>query len=191
MKKNPRFECDICGKKYVIRQSLHAHKKVCVAVVVTAKSAAPIENNNNNREIEHQRQIDEMKQAFERERQEMKITFEKNMKYQINETVKHHFKTLRNDYATSTNRKKINKGMRQQVVNKQENACGACKLALTSYFQIDHIIGLQFGGTDDESNLMALCCECHAKKSISENQCRKKIQAAIQTILRENISVVR
>ena len=86
-------------------------------------------------------------------------------------------------------RKKISKEVRQHVVNKQENACGMCKLVLTPYFELDHIIGLQFGGTDDEANLMALCRDCHAKKSIKENQCRPQIKDAIQTILRENFVV--
>jgi len=75
--------------------------------------------------------------------------------------------------------------MRKHIAEKQGKTCGDCKAELTSYFEIDHIIGLQFGGTDDESNLMALCCECHAKKSVAENQCRKKINA-IQDILREH-----
>jgi predicted restriction endonuclease len=82
-------------------------------------------------------------------------------------------------------RKKISKVVRQHVVDKQEKACGMCKLVLTPYFEIDHIIGLQFGGTDDEANLMALCRDCHAKKSITENQRRDKIKDAIQTILSE------
>lgn len=43
---------------------------------------------------------------------------------------------------------------------------------------------MQFGGTDEETNLMALCRECHARKSIAENACRKQIHGAIQTILR-------
>ena len=86
-------------------------------------------------------------------------------------------------------RKNINKDVRRQVVDKQENACGMCKLALTPYFEIDHIIGLQFGGTDDEANLMALCRECHAMKSITENQCRPQIKDAIQTILREKLGI--
>ena len=79
--------------------------------------------------------------------------------------------------------------MRQHVVNKQENACGMCKLVLTPYFEIDHIIGLQFGGTDDEANLMALCRDCHAKKSIKENQCREQIKEAIQSIVSENFGI--
>ena len=87
----------------------------------------------------------------------------------------------------NTKRKKLSKDLRQKIVDKQENTCGSCKLALTPYFQIDHTVGLQFGGMDEESNLMALCCECHAMKSIAENQCRKQIQEAIQTILTDKL----
>lgn len=82
-------------------------------------------------------------------------------------------------------RKKINKDLRKQITEKQQNTCGECKSALSPYFELDHIIGLQFGGTNEESNLMALCRECHGIKSITENQCRKQIQDAITTILRE------
>ena len=91
--------------------------------------------------------------------------------------------------TVSMTRKKINKKVKQRIVDKQEKSCGECKLALTPYFEIDHIIGLQFGGTDDEVNLMALCRECHAIKSIGENQCRKQIQDAIHNILREKRNI--
>lgn len=80
-------------------------------------------------------------------------------------------------------RKKIKMELRKQIVDNQKNTCGKCKQVLSAYFQIDHIVGLQFGGTDDESNLMALCCECHVIKSIEENKRRKQIQEAIQAIL--------
>ena len=64
-------------------------------------------------------------------------------------------------------RKKISKVVRQQIAEKQQNTCGECKQLLSIHFQLDHVIALQFGGTDEESNLMALCCECHNIKSIS------------------------
>lgn len=60
-------------------------------------------------------------------------------------------------------RKHIKKEYRQQISDKQENECGECKQKLSAYFQIDHITAIQFGGSDDETNLMALCCECHVK----------------------------
>ena len=55
---SPKFECSVCGKKYIIRQSLHAHKKTCVPAPAISPSVQDI--------------VNEMKQAFEKERQEMK-----------------------------------------------------------------------------------------------------------------------
>jgi 5-methylcytosine-specific restriction endonuclease McrA len=50
------------------------------------------------------------------------------------------------------------------------------------------MIALQYGGTDDEQNLQALCCECHAKKSIIENKKRESIKKAIDFIINQEIS---
>ena len=50
---------------------------------------------------------------------------------------------------------------------------------------IDHKIGVQFGGTNDIDNLQALCLECHSEKTIKEIRKRKKIFDAIQHILSE------
>ena len=88
--------------------------------------------------------------------------------------------------TTTTKRKKISKGIRQRIADKQQHKCGECEQKLPPFFHLDHIVGLQFDGTDEESNLMALCYECHTKKNICENQSRKQIRDAIQNILREN-----
>ena len=93
------------------------------------------------------------------------------------------------DIRSRVKRKKINKETRKHIADGQQNTCGECKLELSPYFELDHVIGLQFGGTDDESNLMALCRECHAIKSIRENQRRKLIKDAIQTILKADITL--
>jgi hypothetical protein len=61
----PRFECSVCGKKYTIRQSLHAHKKICVAITAPPPVTLSVQ------EI-LELKMDEMKQAFEKERLEMK-----------------------------------------------------------------------------------------------------------------------
>ena len=81
-----RYECIVCGKKYSIRQSLHAHVKLQSCVVIeTAPPASAISIKDN---IQHQPSVkeivDEMKQAFDEERQEMKLAFEETMKEQIN-----------------------------------------------------------------------------------------------------------
>jgi 5-methylcytosine-specific restriction endonuclease McrA len=167
----PSFACDACGKKYYHRQSVYTHKNTCV----------PAQQQNETQETEtiskkdHKNQMKELKLAFEKEIHKMK----KEMKKEIQ---KINIRLEKTDIKIK--RKKINKDTRQKIADKQENACGECKVALSPYFELDHIIGLQFGGTDEESNLMALCRECHGKKSIRENQCRKRIQEAIQTILK-------
>ena len=100
----PRFECNACGKKYSIRQSLHAHKKICVAkvdattIVPTAQKDA-----TSVQEILHQQQIDDMKQAFIKERIELKLAFEETMKEQMNKLLEKHAGTTNNTLNTNNN----------------------------------------------------------------------------------------
>ena len=82
-------------------------------------------------------------------------------------------------------RRRINKQVRQTIATNQDHKCNDCKTTLTAYFQIDHLIGLQYGGTDEIDNLQALCGDCHTKKSIIENRVRNKIRDAIRTIITE------
>jgi hypothetical protein len=164
----------LCGKSYSHKKSLEYHKKTCDFKPITNKTIIP------PADILLLETIQKKLELCEKEHDEMKA--------QIAMLIADKKSVVVNDSIVQVvreKRKKINKDVRQQIVEKQGNTCGECKLVLSAYFQIDHIIGLQFGGTDEESNLMALCCECHAIKSIAENQCRKQIKDAIQTILSE------
>ena len=163
-------------------------------------------------EFEKEREV--MKQDFVKERQVMKQEFEESMKEQINKILKKHTGTTNWNHINShTNsnkqestsdsqclitqpqksrvkRKKISKVVREQIAERQQNTCGECKQLLSlPYFQLDHIIGLQFGGTDEESNLMALCGECHNIKSIYENKNKKDIQEYIHSIWRDKRNI--
>lgn len=156
--------CTFCNKSFSHSSSLSKHRSEC-----KKKNTVPVS------------EYELAKCHFENEKKIMQteidaLKLEKEKKQPIDMTGQY----------ISTKRKNINKDVRQYIVDKQENSCGECKLPLTLYFQIDHIVGLQFGGTNEETNLMALCCECHAIKSITENKCRKQIKNAIQAILREN-----
>jgi len=178
---NNKFVCSRCRKTYATRQSIHVHMKSCVAVVTEVHSpTCSIQD-------QLQQQIKDMKEAFENERQTLKDELEAMRTEILKINKQKEEKKTTTALPVHTKRRKINKELRQKIAIKQENACGSCKLALTPYFQIDHTVGLQFGGTDEESNLMALCCECHAMKSIAENQCRKQIHEAIQTILTDKL----
>ena len=177
------FTC-ICEKSYSYNQSLRLHQKTCKLYQTSDQEPNPpdnvaissyvqqlrIENNDLRKRIE----------SFQHELIELRAQVERI-----------HVKNIEKDHKRikPVHRTKINKDTRNLVANKQEHTCGRCKLELSPYFQLDHIIGLQFGGTNEESNLMALCCECHAIKSIRENQRRKQIKDAILNIIKEEIPV--
>lgn len=58
--------------------------------------------------------------------------------------------------------------MKKKVAASQQWRCGTCKDTLDETFQVDHILALFNGGSNDESNLVALCPNCHAKKTMAE-----------------------
>jgi 5-methylcytosine-specific restriction endonuclease McrA len=187
-----RHTCNACGKKYYHRQSLHVHKKLCNVVEPTPPSADEIIEELKNTVLEERKEREKHEKEQAQIVGELRTQIAMLLKKQT-EITKNIEQKNREKQTEITNfkqkscekRKKISKDIRQQIAEKQENACGECKQALTPYFELDHIIGLQFGGTDDESNLMALCRECHGEKSVTENQCRKQIRDAIQTIWKE------
>jgi 5-methylcytosine-specific restriction endonuclease McrA len=166
--------CGNCGKTYSHRQSLHVHRMSCtpsVTEITCSPSVTDIieelQNTLREERVKHQLEQDELRSQIHPETPP-----------EIREVHHYHYtKEPRN------NRINIKKNVKTQIVDEQENTCGDCKQNLSAFFQIDHIVALQFGGTNDKSNLMALCCECHTKKSIHENQRRKQIRVAIQTIL--------
>ena len=73
--------------------------------------------------------------------------------------------------------------LRKEIVDQQSNKCRKCNNPLNQYFQIDHIVAIQFGGTDEMDNLQALCSNCHLEKSCIENKVRDEIRVAISNII--------
>ena len=164
------FGCG-CGKRYLHKKSLEFHKKNCTIPppVKPPLDAKEVIQKETKEEIEKIKE--EMQQELEKIKEEMR-----KIKREKAEPVAPKSRDIR---------KQIKKETRKEVVDDQQNKCGRCAEELSSCFQIDHIVGIQFGGTNDKSNLMALCCECHARKSIAENKCRQQIKEAIQNILEE------
>ncbi len=58
--------------------------------------------------------------------------------------------------------------MKKKVAASQQWKCGNCKVLLNETYEVDHKLALFQGGTNDESNLVALCPNCHRLKTVEE-----------------------
>ena len=60
-------------------------------------------------------------------------------------------------------------GMKKKYVASIQNwKCGQCQKQLDYTYEVDHKIRLEYGGGNDVQNLIALCRECHGKKTVLE-----------------------
>jgi len=59
----------------------------------------------------------------------------------------------------------VSETKKKYVASQQGWTCDGCKQQLTHTFEVDHIQSLDAGGTNDVSNLVALCRECHGQKT--------------------------
>ena len=68
-----------------------------------------------------------------------------------------------------TTKRAVSETKKKYVAYRQDWKCGQCGKQLTHTFEIDHRIRLEYGGSNDPSNLVALCRECHGEKTAREN----------------------
>lgn len=61
--------------------------------------------------------------------------------------------------------------MRQRVLVAADWTCASCGRVHGSN-QVDHVVPLEQGGADGESNLQVLCVECHKRKTADETRRR-------------------
>ena len=146
-----------CGKVYLHRQSLHKHSQMCTFTPLKSNVKHILHNETDQTEVIQK--LQEKNKALQQE----------------NTQLKRQLKGI----------KRVTPSLRQMIANNQERKCGQCSNDLQTYFQVDHIIGKQFGGDNSLENLMALCGECHNQKSALENIKREQIKQAIQNILQE------
>lgn len=66
-------------------------------------------------------------------------------------------------------KRSVSETKKKYVASNQDWKCGHCHNQLDHTFEIDHKIRLEYGGGNDVSNLIALCRNCHGKKTASEN----------------------
>lgn len=68
--------------------------------------------------------------------------------------------------------------LRNRIMKRDNELCQVCikRNRLTKAREVDHILSKADGGTDDESNLQAICRGCHEKKTITDKGYKVKPQ---------------
>jgi len=66
-------------------------------------------------------------------------------------------------------KRSVSETKKKYVASQQDWKCGSCESQLDHTFEIDHKVRLEYGGGNDVQNLIALCRNCHGKKTASEN----------------------
>lgn len=66
-------------------------------------------------------------------------------------------------------KRSVSETKKKFVASQQGWKCGNCSKQLTAWFEVDHKIRLEHGGSNEVSNLVALCRECHGEKTTMEN----------------------
>jgi hypothetical protein len=73
-----------------------------------------------------------------------------------------------NSGGKSTKRS-VSETKKKFVAARQNWHCGDCKKQLPAWFEVDHTVRLEHGGSNHVDNLIALCRDCHGKKTAIEN----------------------
>jgi 5-methylcytosine-specific restriction endonuclease McrA len=167
-KHNEKQYVCFCGKVFTQASNLYRHRKKCnlqpVSNIIEPEQSIQVLKEENNKMRE---EIDVLRKQVE--------SLEKKVDNLIDKKI--------GNINISQKRYKIPPELRIKIKEEQNNTCGMCKKEIIDIFELDHITALQFGGTNEVGNLMALCCECHRYKSNQETKYRQDIRLYIQNII--------
>ena len=66
-------------------------------------------------------------------------------------------------------KRSVSETKKKFVAARQGWKCENCKKQLPAWFEVDHVIRLEHGGSNHIDNLVALCRDCHGEKTAIEN----------------------
>ena len=66
-------------------------------------------------------------------------------------------------------KRSVSETKKKYVASQQGWRCKHCSIQLPAWFEVDHVIKLEYGGSNSIDNLEALCRDCHGKKTAMEN----------------------
>jgi 5-methylcytosine-specific restriction endonuclease McrA len=77
--------------------------------------------------------------------------------------------THRSKGGGKSTKRSVSETKKKYVASMQDWKCGDCRDKLNAWFEVDHVQRLEHGGSNEVSNLVALCRNCHGKKTAFEN----------------------
>ena len=75
---------------------------------------------------------------------------------------------IRQSGKTGTKRS-VSETKKKYVAAGQSWKCANCRKQLPAWYEVDHVIRLENGGSNQVDNLVALCRDCHGEKTAKEN----------------------
>lgn len=66
-------------------------------------------------------------------------------------------------------KRSVSETKKKYVAAQQGWKCGNCQRQLPAWFEVDHKVRLEHGGSNHIDNLVALCRDCHGEKTAIEN----------------------
>jgi hypothetical protein len=66
-------------------------------------------------------------------------------------------------------KRSVSETKKKYVAANQDWKCNSCGNTLDHTFEIDHKVRLEYGGSNEVDNLVALCRNCHGRKTAGEN----------------------
>lgn len=73
------------------------------------------------------------------------------------------------DSGVVKTKRSVSETKKKFVAARQGWKCGDCQEQLNAWFEVDHKVRLEYGGSNHVDNLVALCRDCHGKKTTIEN----------------------
>jgi hypothetical protein len=71
--------------------------------------------------------------------------------------------------GSKATKRSVSETKKKFVASSQNWKCGDCSEQLSAWFEVDHKVRLEYGGSNHIDNLVALCRECHGRKTTMEN----------------------
>ena len=73
-----------------------------------------------------------------------------------------------NPQRGTRHKRNVSESKKKYIASSQKWKCTHCQQLLDNTYEVDHIIPLYKGGTNDLTNLEALCRNCHGKKTFKD-----------------------